>query len=158
MKPAVIHIEHTLYIPKPAEIVWDFTQDFSKRPLWDRSVWKVNLIRDSPNKEVEVFLKGNTIMRFRYITENKPHLSSLVAEDIRSPLIVKAGGTWKYEALHGGTKWTQKNIIELKPGMIQRWLTSPCQWLWTHQTRRNMERVKKILEKDSRGSSYARSW
>jgi len=30
-----ITIHHSIYIQKPREIVWDFTQDYSHRAEWD---------------------------------------------------------------------------------------------------------------------------
>ncbi len=91
-------------------------------------------------------MKGNATMTFIYKQDDRPYKTSLVASDIQSQFIESAGGSWTYEDFEGGTNWTQKNTIQIKP---KRWvsLIMPLlKWMVNKQTIESMNRAKQLLE------------
>jgi uncharacterized membrane protein len=143
-----ITIKHTIFIGKPKSLVWDYTQNYSNRPAWDDSVLSAEVIHVSPNRMVKLKLKGNTTMSVVYKLDDKPNKTTLKAIDIDSSFIQSAGGSWNYEDKNGGTIWTQVNTIVLVDSFFQNWFTWIFKFLFQIQTRRAMNKVKAILEKD----------
>ena len=139
-------IKQSIFINKSKEEVWNFTQDYNNRPNWDNSVIEATVIQSLPNRIVKLKMKGNTIMTFEYKLDDKPNKTSLVARKIKSPLIEKAGGSWSYEDLKGGTLWKQTNSIEIKDKFFLRLVKPFLKTFIQLQTRQAMTRAKKMLE------------
>ncbi len=143
-----ISIKHSITILQPIEIVWEFTQDYSLRKMWDKSVVHAEIIQKSPKRLVEIILKDKSRMIFEYKHEKRPHLTTLLAKNIQSPFIEKAGGSWRYEEVLGNTLWTQSNYVELKNKFILKLLAPVLRILIKRQTEQAMLNVKNILENE----------
>src|SRR5947209_2271807 len=98
-----ITIKHSIAIAKSKEVVWNFTQDYSKRMSWDSAVLETSVLQSEPQRIVKLKTKGRTTMTFMYKLDDKPNKTSLVAREIESPIIESAGGSWMYEEDHTGT-------------------------------------------------------
>ncbi len=146
MKARTITIKETILIGKPREVVWDYTQNYDNRTVWDRSVIETIVLQTEPNRIVKLNLKGNTTMTFIYKLDDQPHKTTLVAKEIISTFIESAGGSWIYEEQDGTTKWTQTNTIVFKPSLILKLLLPIFKRIFSTQTRRAMKRAKKEIE------------
>ena len=141
-----IIIKYSIFINKPKETVWNFTQDYNNRSQWDKSVIEAVVTQTSPNRIVKLSMRGNNTMTFVYKLDDKPSKTTLVATEIKSPLIEKAGGYWSYEDENEGTRWNQTNSIELKNKLHLRLLTPLLKKVFERQTRQAMSRAKELLE------------
>ena len=146
MKKINITIHHSIYINKPREIVWDFTQDYSLRTEWDKTVIEAKVLQTSPRQIVELKTSGNTMMTFVYKVNDRPNKTTLAIQDIQSKWIDGGGGSWKYEEQQGGTMWSQTNTLTLKPTIFLMVFRPVIIFIFKNQTRLSMQRAKKILE------------
>jgi hypothetical protein len=141
-----ITVNHSVFIAKPNEVVWDFTQNYDERKKWDEVVLKATVLQNSPNRIVRLKMKGNTAMTFVYKLDDRPNKTSLAAVEVQSPVIESGGGSWKYEEQNGGTLWTQTNTIVLKKHFLLRLLKPLLRRLFFVQTKKAMQKAKLLLE------------
>ena len=146
MKGNVITIRQSIHINKPREFVWDYTQNYDNRTLWDPAVRKATILQTSPNRVVKLRTKGNTTMTLIYKLDERPSKTTLVAQDISSPIIQSAGGFWTYHEQDGETLWEQSNTIILKNYFIFKLLMPLYKWLLTFMTRKAMQKAKQKIE------------
>lgn len=142
-----ITIHHSIYINKPKSVVWEFTQNYDHRKLWDTSVLEARVLQTSPNRIVKLKMKGNSVMTFIYKLDDKPNKTSLAAKEIQSPIIESAGGSWNYENQNKGTLWSQTNTIVIKKGFLSASLLPFYKFIFTRLTKHAMQKAKKIIEK-----------
>ncbi len=141
-----ITIKNAILINKPKSIVWDYTQNYANRSVWDKSVLSAEVLHFSPNRIVKLKMKGKTTMTFVYKLDDKPNKTSLKAMDIDSSFIIAAGGAWSYEENDGITKWTQINSLVLKNSGFLSLFSRIFKFLLQIQTQKAMNKVKFILE------------
>jgi hypothetical protein len=141
----MITIRQSIWINQSKTRVWDFTQNYELRKVWDDSVVSAELVQSQAPRKVRLKLKGSTTLLFVYKLDNKPHKSSLNAIDIQSPYLLKAGGSWSYEEKNGGTQWTQVNTLILKK-IYALLFKSIIRMLFNYQTRKAMLKAKHLLE------------
>jgi hypothetical protein len=146
MSKTAINIHHQIFIAKSPEVVWDYTQDYTKRTEWDSGVLEAALLQSEPQRIIKLRTKGNTTMTFVYKLDERPRKTSLVAKEIVSPLVESGGGSWTYEEQDGGTLWTQTNTIGLKKSIFLPVLLPLFRSMFTSQTKQAMKKAKKILE------------
>ena len=150
MQKISITIHHSIYINRPRETVWDYTQDYSLRPDWDKTVIEAKVLQTTPQKIVELKTSGNTIMKFVYKVYDRPNKTSLALQDIKSRRIISGGGSWNYQEKNGGTLWTQTNTLIYKPGFLNAIFMPMFRFSWKREIRKSMWRAKRNLEKVSR--------
>jgi len=146
MERNIITVSHSLFIHRSPEDVWDYTQNYANRALWDKTVIRAQIVQESPARMVKLYMKGNTEMTFVYKMDQRPHKTSLATSDVHSPFIMSAGGSWTYEAIQGGTQWTQTNTAILKGGILTRLLIPLFRRLFVHQTKDAMKKACELLE------------
>jgi hypothetical protein len=146
MSKTAINIHHQIFIAKSPEVVWDYTQDYTKRTEWDSGVLEAALLQSEPQRIIKLRTKGNTTMTFVYKLDERQRKTSLVAKEIVSPLVESGGGSWTYEEQDGGTLWTQTNTIGLKKSIFLPVLLPLFRSMFTSQTKQAMKKAKKILE------------
>jgi hypothetical protein len=145
MGPLRITVTADAFVRCPPEAVWDFTQDFGRRPSWDASLIEATVLRGEPLRRVRVHCRGGLRAVFRYVRSDRPRQTSLVLEEVRSALVQGGSGAWSYEAEEGGTRWTQRNSIVLRGGWT-RMLAWLVRLSLRYATRRAMRRAKATLE------------
>jgi hypothetical protein len=146
MSKTAINIHHQIFIAKSPEVVWDYTQDYTKRTEWDSGVLEAALLQSEPQRIIKLRTKGNTTMTFVYKLDERQRKTSLVAKEIVSPLVESGGGSWTYEEQDSGTLWTQTNTIGLKKSIFLPVLLPLFRSIFTSQTKQAMKKAKKILE------------
>jgi hypothetical protein len=143
-----ITIKQSVFINQPKSVVWNYTQNYSNRPVWDSSVLSATVLHTTPNRMVRLKLKGNTSMTFVYKLDDRPNKTSLKAIDIDSPYIIAAGGSWIYEEQNGITKWMRADTIVLKDSLLMGLSIWLLKLILNFQTRKAMKKVKRILEEE----------
>jgi len=141
-----LDIKHAIFIKKPREQVWDFTQDYGNRPIWDYTIKDAYVIETHPHKIIRFKTTGNTTMTFVYKQDERPYKTSLATSEIHSMIIDSAGGSWTYEVVNGGTNWTQRNTIQFKQKPLIAFLLPILRWMFNKQICRSMNKAKRILE------------
>jgi hypothetical protein len=142
-----ITVQHSIIINKSCEEVFDYTQDFTKRRLWDKSIVDCKLISETPFRNVFIKVKGGMTANLEYKLYERPHKTSLRMINISSPLVIDGGGSWTYEYQNGGiTLWTQINTLSLKTSFIGKMLKSFVEKGLKRNTINSMETAKHILE------------
>jgi hypothetical protein len=141
-----IRVSEELFVGRPPEAVWDFTQDYSRRAAWDPSVREARVLEAAPLPRVAVRCAGGLSAVFRYKLFDRPQRTSVAMEEVRSWLVAGGGGSWSYQARDGGTLWTQVNSLELGDGWWRRLLAPLVRRQLRAGTRRAMLRAKAMLE------------
>lgn len=144
--PLTITVHESLVIDRSPEVVWDFTQDFSRRPAWDSAVRQARVIQTNPVPRVEVQGQAGFRAFLQYKQFDRPRQTSLAMEEIRSGLIVGGGGSWSYERHGAGTKWTQVNSITLRDGIVAKLIAPLVRWQLRRSTIGAMKRAKSMIE------------
>lgn len=141
----IITIKESIFIAQSPEVVYDFTQDYSKRPLWDSLVKKATVTETKP-RVVKMVAKDGSTMTVRYKQEDRPHKTSLAMTDVVSPMMDSGGGSWQYEAQDGGTLWTQVNTIILKDAIWAKLMIPVASKYFKDKTIQAMQKAKEMME------------
>ena len=139
-----ITVTRSIFIARPPEAVWDFTQDYTKRPLWDSSVRDTKELQADP-RIVRVY--GPIVCAdFVYKQNDRPHKTSLAMENIESRLIEGGGGSWQYTARGNGTLWTQTNTIVLRNTLMAKLLRPVLAMGMRYSTKQAMKKAGRLIE------------
>jgi hypothetical protein len=142
-----ITINEEIQIAAPPDVVWDFTQDYSRRHEWDRSVASGEVLATDPI--VKARIRGTWLCcEFHYKLFDPPRRTSLAMAEVESRIIEGGGGSWAYEADAGGTRWTQTNTVIIRDGLLLNMFRGALAWGIRRGTRQAMSRAKKIIERD----------
>jgi len=85
-------------------------------------------------------------MTFVYKLDNRPDKTSLATQDVQSPVIKTAGGSWSYENQDNQTRWTQVNTIVFKDSFLLQLIKPFMIWMFKIQTNKAMNKAKKLIE------------
>lgn len=141
---ATVTITETVFIAQTPEVVWDFTQDYSKRHLWDKTILSAVVIQQNPRK-IAIKGIGRLSAELLYKLDERPRKTSLAMMNIKSPFIIGGGGSWNYEAKDGGTLWTQTNSLVLKNNFLSFLMRPLIQGMLKTNTRQAMQLAKRII-------------
>lgn len=142
-----ITIRHSILIAKSRELVWDYTQNYVNRTIWDHSIIETTVLQTIPSRMVKLKMRGNTTMTFIYKHDERPHMTTLVAKDIQSYIILSAGGSWRYEEQNGKTLWTQTNTIAFKENFLLVFLLPIYKYIFSWMLKKAMWKAKQEIEK-----------
>jgi uncharacterized protein YndB with AHSA1/START domain len=140
-----IHVEVTVEIAAPPDAVWDYTQDYAHRTAWDRTIHEARVEAEHPERIVWVRGAG-FVCRFRYKLFDRPHRTSLAMVDLRSLLFAGGGGSWSYEPVPGGTRWTQIGTLVFRNRLVAFFLAPLVRWMLERSTRTAMQVAKRTIE------------
>lgn len=143
---ASIVITETIFIAALPETVWDFTQDYSKRHLWDKTVISAKIIQEHPRVALVKGIGGLTT-ELHYKLDERPNKTSLAMFNTQSPFIAGGGGYWHYDVQGNGTLWTQTNSLILKKNLLAMLLSPLMKWMLKTNTRKAMMAAKKLIER-----------
>lgn len=143
-----ITVTQSILINKPVHEVFDFTQDFSKRKLWDKSIIDCRLISENPIHTAFIKVKGGMTANLEYKLFERPHKTSLRMTNISSSLVADGGGSWTYEKQTDETTlWTQTNTLSIKINFITKVLKFFVERSLKRNTFESMKNAKALLEK-----------
>ena len=94
-----IKFTETIIINKRAEIVFDYTQDYSKRLKWDTFLKKAELIEGATSAEKQVkaycVAKNGLGMETEYVSFNRPKVAAI--KMTKGPYLFKTFlGSWRF--------------------------------------------------------------
>lgn len=140
-----ITVSESIEIARPPEAVWDYTQDFNRRADWDAGVRTAQLIGEQPRRaHLELSGLGPVVAEYRLY--RRPERTSVTFTEVRSPWVIGGGGSWDYQVVAAGTRWTQTNTLVLRPGLRSRVLAPLVRARLAASTRRSLRRAKGLLE------------
>ena len=145
-----ITFKETIYINQPPEVVWDFTQDYQRRTLWDKSIIEATLIQKGPHRIVAIKAKGMSRMNFQYKLDDRPNGTSLAMTDVDSFFIKGGGGSWQYVPSDHGTNWIRTDTLVLK-NIFWIKMIKP---LITFQVKRNMKNSMRLAKYMMESKTY----
>ena len=145
----LVTVTETVLVARPPEAVWDFTQDYARRPEWDAAILEAEVIETGATPRIRIRAAGGLRGVFQYKLLDRPRRTTLVLTDVESRMIRGGGGSWSYEPADGGTRWTQTNSLKLEDGFIARLLVPVVRWNMRKSTRRAMHAAKRLLESPS---------
>ncbi len=135
---------HSIQIRATPERVWDYTQNWNRRPEWDFLVSRAKVIKETP-RTVWVHGRGGLEIEVVYKLWERPRLTTL-AMKLHSFWVMGGGGSWKYEAAQDGTLWTQHNTLELREDFWGKLAAPLLSRLLLFMTRKIMEKAKEVIE------------
>ncbi len=143
----IITVEESIFVAQPPEVVYDFTQDYNKRPLWDSLIKEATVVETTPHRVVTTVAKDGSTMTLRYQQEDRPHKTSLAMTDVVSQMMESGGEvSWEYEEQNGGTLWTQVNKIVLKDAMWAKLMLPVATKYFKDKTIQAMQKAKEMME------------
>jgi hypothetical protein len=145
-----IHAEFSVDVAATPEAVWDFTQDYDKRVSWDPSVVEARIEAEVPERVVWIRGAGGLVCRFRYKLFDRPRRTSLSMVEVQSPLFSGGGGSWDYQPIEGGTRWTQSNTLRFKHGLVGIFLAPLATWMLRRATERSMRKAATLIQNGER--------
>ena len=130
-------------IAAPPAVVWDFTQDYSRRAQWDPAVVTATETTMAGRRCAVVTGKGRVRMVFQYKQTDRPNKTSV--QLIEGPRWLGGGGSWRYERTATGTLFTQTNTLVLRTRWA-RLLAPLIGWMFRRSTRKAIRNAKRMIE------------
>ena len=114
-----ITVRESIRIDAPPEVVWDYTQDWTRRTEWDPGIVAAELLPGEP-RSVRVRGRGGLKLLVQYKLQDRPKRTSLVMMDAVGAA-VRGGGSWEYAADGDATIFTQTNTLVVRNRVVA-WL------------------------------------
>jgi Polyketide cyclase / dehydrase and lipid transport len=143
----LVSVTESIWVNRPPEAVFDYTQDYARRTEWDQGIAEAAIVGTEP-RAARVRVRGLGSMTVEYRLDRRPERTSAAFVDVDSAWIVGGGGSWQYEALDGGTRWQQTNSLELDGRWLPRLLAPVMERSLRRSTRRSMAEAKRRLESE----------
>ncbi|TFF39264.1 type II toxin-antitoxin system RatA family toxin [Mucilaginibacter psychrotolerans] len=99
---ASYHFSEKIMINKPAEVIFDYTQNYSKRLDWDTFLKQAELINGATEADKGVrawcVARNGIGMETKYVTYNRPRTTAV--KMTRGPYMFSSfAGSWKFSTL-----------------------------------------------------------
>ena len=143
-----ITIQESISINSNKEEVWNFTQNFENRKLWDKSILEYEVLEKKPTRVIWIKNKGGIRTKLKYKLYDKPHKTSLKMCETQSLLLRGGGGSWKYIEKDGMTEWIQTNTVIIKNDIVFFLLGWLIKKELKKSTKNSMKRAKILIEKN----------
>jgi hypothetical protein len=145
-----VTVTETIVVALPPIDVFDFTQDYDRRPEWDRYVTAAEIASYSPRRvTVRVGGVGRYTVEYRLFRRGERTSAQFV--EVQSPWMAGGGGSWRYEPVGDGTRWTQTNTFELKHPLLSRWVAPLVRVLLRRSMRQAMREARQLMHAGVRG-------
>ena len=141
----VVTVTESIWVDRPPEAVFDYTQDYAHRTEWDAGIAEATLVGTEP-RAARVRVAGLGSMTVTYQLDRRPERTSAAFTDVSSAWITGGGGSWQYEPENGGTRWQQTNSLELKRPRLTRFVAPMLERSLRRTTQRSMAEAKRRLE------------
>jgi hypothetical protein len=136
---------HTVHVNRPPDAVYDYTQDYSTRSVWDPSITNVEVLADSP-RTYRLVIRGIGRFTIEYRLDRRGDRTSAAFTKVESTFFSGGGGSWSYVPSDGGTDWTATNTFELKHRRLGRVLAPFVRRQMLSSMRKSMAKAKTIME------------
>lgn len=124
--------------------MYDYTQDYSTRWVWDPSITDVEVLSSSP-RTYRLAIKGIGRVTLEYRLDRRGDRTSAAFTKLDAAFFSGGGGSWSYVAADGGTDWTATNTFELKHRLLGRVLAPFVRRQMLASMRKSMAKAKEIL-------------
>jgi hypothetical protein len=139
---------HTVHVKRTPEEVFDFTQDYGRRPEWDHNVKSAEVVSDEP-RTVRMVLSGLGPATLRYQLYRRGERTSAAFETEGSRVFLGGGGSWSYVAKDGGTDWTETSTLEMKASLLGRLTALLIRATLGGNVSKAMHKAKQIMESEA---------
>lgn len=146
----VVTVTESMWVDRPPQAVWDYTQDYTRRTEWDAGVAGATILGSEP-RSVRVKIPNLGAMTVVYRLDRRPERTSAAFTDVDSAWVIGGGGSWEYEAADGGTRWQQTNSLELKHPRLAFLLGPVIERGLRRSMQRAMAEAKRRLEAGAPG-------
>lgn len=143
-----ITIRESVDIARPPDAVWDYTQDYANRTAWDVGVEAVEILGADPRR-VRLRLAGTGWVTIEYRLDRRPVRTSLAFTESDAGWLAGGGGSWDYEAIEHGTRWTQTNTLVFANRLVAMLLRPLARRRLAASTRTAMAAAKAVLEAEA---------
>lgn len=143
-----MHVEASVDIPAPPERVWNIAQDPRLRTRWDHRIARYE-VHGPPQAGTTVSVafrmgplrprSSGTLLRWA-----PPFQSVLQAHAVNTRLIPSGAGSWTFEPIDGGTRFTTRftyDETKLHPLLPKRLYHRIVAW----DTRRSLRRLRSLV-------------
>jgi hypothetical protein len=145
-----INVSESIVVARPPIDVFDFTQDYDRRPEWDTYVTAAEIVSYAPRRViVRVAAVGRYTVEYRLFRRGERTSAQFV--DVESRWLAGGGGSWRYEPVAEGTRWTQTNTFELKHPRLLRWAAPLVRMLLRRSMRQAMREARRLMDAGARG-------
>ncbi len=146
-----VTVAETIWIGRPPDVVFDYTQNYSHRREWDAGVTSVKVLAEDP-RSIRVGIRGIGELTVQYRLDRRPERTSAAFVEVASRWVTGGGGSWEYDPVDGGTRWQQTNTLAVRPGFIGRLIAPFIQRGLQRSMRAAMAEAKRRLESSRAGS------
>ncbi len=146
---SVITVKNEVLINSTKENVWNFTQNFDNRKIWDKSILECQVLQKKPFKLIWIKTIGGIKAKLKYKICDKANKTTLKLIDVESFIINGGGGSWKYETENNQTKWTQVNSLVFKNRFWFLLLGSILRIRLNANTKKSMKIAKSLIENNN---------
>ena len=146
-----VTVTETVHVDRPPDEVFDYTQDYSTRPVWDASIKSAEKLSDEPRR-FRVRMPGVGEVVIEYKLFRRGERTSAAFTDIKSTLFAGGGGSWRYEQRDGGTEWTETNTLEFKNRIVGSLMAPMVRRNMAKGMRTAMAKAKSIMESAPSGN------
>ena len=112
---------------------------------WDPAIKRARVLQDDPRR-VELTSPGLGTYVLEYRLFRRGDRTSAASQDLRAFLFSGGGGSWRYEPVASGTRWTQANTLELRHPRLTGWMAPLVERNVRSAMRTGMARAKAIME------------
>ena len=142
---ATASASHTVHVNRPPDAVYDYTQDYATRSIWDPSITNVEVLSTDP-RTYRLVIKGIGRFTIEYRLDRRGDRTSAAFTKVEATFFSGGGGSWAYVPSDGGTDWTATNTFELKHRLLGRALAPIVRWQMLASMRKSMAKAKEIME------------
>ena len=145
----------SVVVPAPRDEVFSYAQDYLRRPQWDRRVRRAYTVGDSELGQgaiVRYVFKGLVGTSFwaevNYIVYRPPIQSAIkqVRSSFSNPY-VEAAGSWHFDEVEGGTRFTTRFSYTLGWGVLGRLLDRlVVERVTIRETKQSLENLRRRFE------------
>ena len=137
-------VKESLVVRAAPAVVWDYTQDWTRRAEGDPAITSAEIVQAEPSLIVNAVGSGGTSFAAHYKLSRRPEQTSLAMHDCK-PAWLGGGGSWSYQPHDDGTLWTQTNTLKIDGwrGTLFGWF---ARWQLRHMTRKAMRNAKAAIE------------
>ena len=145
-----INVTESIVVARSPIDVFDFTQDYDRRSEWDTYVTAAEIVSYAPRRViVRVATLGRYTVEYRLFRRGERTSAQFV--DVESRWVAGGGGSWRYEPVADGTRWTQTNTFELKHPRLLRWAAPLVRVLLRRSMRQAMREARRVMEAGASG-------
>ena len=152
-------IEHAESIPASAQVLFDLTQDYSRRTEWDPFPESYDFHDGATHAEVGVHVtvhaRNGFRMRVKYVSFDRPRIAAI--KMVTGPWFIRSfAGSWHFSPQPDeSTRVTFKYNIVAGPGIAGKLLQPLIDRSFSRHTKQRLSALKSYVERHLAGQHHA---